>query len=130
MTSPIKHNLNDVYRGDRRELYFRYRESTIVNGEEVPGDYIDLTGWVPTGKIKLSLDDPPEAIVAQWSCTLDDQTNPDTKGGVTCVLLPAESQKLDEPKYVYDIQLVKDAANIKTAIYGEIKTIKDVTPNV
>lgn len=128
MSKPVKVSIS-VYRGDRYDLYFRYRESTVIDGFVVPGDYINLTGWVPTGKIKLNLEDPDNEIVGSFLCQLDDQTDPNKKGGVSCTILPIVCKNLNQERYVYDIQLTLDAEHVKTPIYGTIRVTKDVTPD-
>ena len=116
----------DVYQGDRFELFFRLRSQTFdpITETWVTGDYIDLTGWTPSGMVRATRasSGPPTAVFA---CSLSDQTL--IPGGVLCILLPVESAKLSAEEYVYDIQLSLDADHVTTWLTGPCYSNREVT---
>lgn len=118
-----------LYQGDRFELYFKVY-SLIWNaatGKYDKGPYVDLTGQTPKAQIKAQRG-AAEAVVASFACSLADQVA--DKGGVLCVLLPAQAELLTANSYVYDVQLSSDADHITTYITGQITVTKQVTSGV
>lgn len=119
-----------IYQGDRFELFFRLYNMVWDEGTEtfIKGPYVNLTGHTVTGSIKARRG-ASEAVVATWSCTLSDQSDEDSVGGILCVLLPSESVKLSDSSYVYDIQTSLDADHVSTWLTGSISTTLEVTGN-
>lgn len=128
MAEPVKFNI-ETYQGDRYELFFRIRERewdqelNDGEGDWVLGDYIDLSGHTPSGKIKLNREQETP-ITATFDCHITNQVT--IKGGVIAVLLPVQSKLLTEKKYVYDIQTKIDAEHINTWLTGNVKNTAQV----
>lgn len=124
-SGPIDQPLK-MYQGDRYELFFRVYQLVWneVTEEFEKGPYIVLTGYTPKAEIKTKRG-PTVAVTATFACSLSDQIL--DPGGVLCVLLPSESEKLTAETYVYDVQLSLDADHITTYITGDIEVQKQVT---
>jgi hypothetical protein len=114
-----------VYQGDRYEVFLRIRELIWDEGTEtwVPGDYLDLTGYIVKAEIKVNK--TQVAPTASFAPTILDQVT--TKGGVMLLLTPTESKKLTASSYVWDCEISEDADHVQTFVAGTVTVVAEVT---
>jgi hypothetical protein len=118
-------------RGDFYELYMRIRERVWDEGSQswVPGAYRDLTGWSGQAQMRRTYDDPD--VLATFDVVLDDQTQPDTVGGVFVRLEDAVTATLpvtdDKNRWVWDLEMIDLAGKPATYLQGSVTVKPDVT---
>lgn len=121
-----------IYQGDDYELFFRVRalvwdpDANGGAGGYVPGDYVDLTGFTPKAQIRPSAGSA--TLLAEFTATLANQTDPDTKGGVYLTLDSAETTDLPTTGGKWDVQLTEDATlKVQTYLRGSVTVTAEVT---
>lgn len=108
-----------IYRGDSYELRLRIRTSD-------PGIYVDLTGGMVYSQIRIA---PNSAhLMASFTVTMLDQSDPDTMGGVVLALTPQETMRLSH-NAAYDVRIAWPGDRIETVLAGPMTLIQDVTRN-
>lgn len=117
---PASENL-ELYRGDTFRRRIRLRE---INPDGTPGAYLDLTGTTPLAQVRTA-DRAPEILV---TITVDllDQSDPDTKGGLTISLEPAETAELPDV-CKWDLQLTWPSGDVTTYVAGKVIPSGQVT---
>lgn len=116
----------EFYRGDSFEAFMRIREMTLVEGEYVPGAYIDITGWVGLGQLRSSEDDP--TVLATFAVTLGNQTT--TPGSAFLRLTAAEVAALSVASGKWDVQFTLPDSTVNTFLKGNFTVVKDVSKPV
>lgn len=120
MSLPTQVNF-DVYKGDTFTWWFRLRDR-LSSG--APGDYMDLTGATAKAQIRASED--AGTVLAEFTCTIGDQSNSATKGKVTLSLTSTQTTALTSSG-VWDVQLTWPDDTVKTYFKGNANLVKEVT---
>ena len=116
---PVVRNI-EIYQGDTFEIFFRLR---VLNPDESPGAYIDLTGCTPKAQIRTA----PGASgspLAEFDASLGNQAT--YPGSVLLELDAADSAGLSV-NGAWDCQLTLPSGKIRTYVAGTVTLIKEVT---
>lgn len=125
-----------LWRGDYFSMGMRLRD-TVWNpalndgeGGYEPGDYQDLTGCTVAGHIRRTPDDPE--ILASFTGTILDQSDPDTKGRILWELFHEDTKDLPlnpdaKTKWGYDLQVSSPDGEPDTPQYGSVTVKGDYT---
>lgn len=108
-----------IYRGDSYELQLRIRT-------EDPDVYVDLTGGAPYAQIRP--EPRSRQLLADFTVTMLDQTDPNTMGGLVLTLTPTETGRLSR-NGAYDVRIHWPNDHIETVLAGPMTLIQDVTRN-
>lgn len=111
-----------LYQGDTFHMIVRLKRKDPDVGEV----YLDLTDCVVTAQIReVELSPSP---LTEFTTTLLDQTDPDTRGGIAMNLDSSQTTTLIKSKY--DLQVVWPDDDVKTYLRGDITIMAEVTRGV
>lgn len=118
--SPATHNLV-LYRGDSVDLPLRFGTADVAGAFDVG---YDLTGVVFAAQIRAKEDSA--VILASFTVTLDDQTDPATVGKLALTLGSGDTDSLPGTAK-WDLQATWPGATVRTYLAGKVTTHKDTT---
>lgn len=110
-----------LYRGDSVRLVRRFRP---VLEDGTLGAYFDLTGCTPKAQIRAS--STATTVLVEFTATLDDQTDPDTVGGVILEIVAGDTSALPDGAQ-WDMQLTHADGFVRTYIAGPVVSTGQVT---
>lgn len=116
-------NLISLFRGDTFDSTVEVNYITIVNGEVVVGNAVDLTGYTAKFTAKKRPDQADASAVISKSLTISDAAN-----GIITVSLTHLETDLTPGIYYYDVQIVNTVTSkVHTVVVDVLKISADVT---
>lgn len=111
-----------IYQGDTYSLTFRVRSR---NTDGTAGAYLDLTGCTPKAQLRTA--PSSTSVVAEFTATLLNQADVNTRGGVTISLSHAQTTALTYDSMAWDVQLTYPTGDVQTFLRGKAILIYEVT---
>lgn len=110
----------EMYRGDTFRKWWRIRS---VNVDGTSGDYLDLTGCTPLSQMRRK---ETSSLLQQFTCTLGDQTDPNTVGLVTIELADDQTATLPDGA-IWDFQPTHPSGDTITYLAGKVTVTGQVS---
>lgn len=119
MALPVEKDIT-LYQGDTYMTVIRLRGRITSSA---PRTYVDLTGCV--GKAQIRATESSSVVIAEFTCTIPNQTVATDKGKLVLSLNPTQTTAATSG--VWDVQITFTDNSVKTFVKGDVSVLPGVT---